>query len=1412
MSNPSQSAAWRAIIQLGEKLLVSSAGKYPLPAEITAKRDLIAETAAALLSGTATLWLSRELLPGFTTKPSLGTPADEQAFPARPASPLMNRVLETQQACAGPLSTSPECHTKDSGPQAVAVPLQGQDRSANGGSLLGVLQVERPAGPPFSLEEIELLEGVASQSAIALRVDRQMAMERWRVEQLALVRKVSAQIANLRDLNELARRITHLILHAFGYYYVAIFTLNPRQEILHFRASARPGQTGDERGDDFSPVLAIRLGEGLIGQAALTGQEILANDVSQEPRYRYSDALPETHSEVALPLRVEDRVVGVLDVQSDQLHNFQDIDILVLRALAGNIAVAVESARLYGELRHRAEQLSTVSEVSNAITSILDQEELLEEVVNVIHKRFGYPFVHLFTVHPGRRKIFYEAGSGTRSQIFKAQGLSYDLDDPSGLIPWVARQGETVLANDVDSEPRYRPTALPPDDTRAELTVPLIFGGEVLGVLDIQSDQMNAFGEDDRFLFEALADNIAVAMRNAYLYRSESWRRQVADSLREVAGLLSAEAGLDQVLQAILTELERNLPCDLAAIWLLDEDAIDEDVVMGGGSDEESETFDPDAEWFDADSEDGAEGAAAGRLSAEKVGRSAESEADSGMPLLRLAAAHGPAAGALDPDAGWINGGEDDTIFNPNGPSPATWLEQVLEAGQAVIRQPDSPFEPLGAALGFPPDYSAIVTPLRVGDQNLGVLTLVHHTAGRYGTEARGMTAAFASYAAVAIENARLYEAAHEQAWVSTVLLQVAEATQTVTNLNELLYTVARITPMLTGVKACAVYILDDDEVFVPAAASGLSSEQQVEFERWRFAPGDVPALDLLLEKRHPMILHGDNEDPRLADILFSGPDDGSLLGSELLVLVPMLVRGEVLGAFLIDYSNDQPDNENLAALFDERLAILQGIAHQTAIAVENIHLLKAHKEEAYVSVALLQVAQAVVSMNDLDEILGAVVRITPILVGVKRAVIYLWDAEKRIFRQSQSYGLPRTSESPGYSPAEFPLLEAVRRADSLLAYPLHLDEVTGEPPEAWTTLQPPTPGEIDERLQGARLQGARLQEELLQTEPCLLLAFPLSVKGEVLGVLLVEEPEALLVESLTEGNVNRRLRAKRLEITTGISQQAAMAIQSDRLQRETLERERLEREMQLAREIQLTFLPHQVPELPGWDLNLRWRTAREVGGDFYDFFELPGNRFGLVIADVADKGMPAALFMTLIRTLVRATVQQISSPAEVLQRVNDVLVPDADQGMFVTLVYAVLSLDTGELRYANAGHNPPLLLRHGTWEIERLERCGMALGVSEGSAMKERTIQLAAGDYLILYTDGITDAYSPQGSFFGEEGLQRTILAAAARADEATPEQPASAAEMLDEIEVAVEAFIGDAPVSDDLTLVVLRRKEPEA
>ena len=177
----------------------------------------------------------------------------------------------------------------------------------------------------------------------------------------------------------------------------------------------------------------------------------------------------------------------------------------------------------------------------------------------------------------------------------------------------------------------------------------------------------------------------------------------------------------------------------------------------------------------------------------------------------------------------------------------------------------------------------------------------------------------------------------------------------------------------------------------------------------------------------------------------------------------------------------------------------------------------------------------------------------------------------------------------------------------------------------------------------------------------------------------------------LTSGNqTSNSFQERRLEIVTGIAQQIALAIQNERLKQAMVVRERLESEVQLARQIQQTFLPNRLPKWAGWEIAARWQTARQMGGDFYDIFRLSHDRLGLAIADVSDKGLPAALYMTVARTLIRAYAQNARSPAAVLSRVNHPLVADSPYAMYVTAAYAILSPETGELAVCQRRPQPP--------------------------------------------------------------------------------------------------------------------------
>jgi len=243
-------------------------------------------------------------------------------------------------------------------------------------------------------------------------------------------------------------------------------------------------------------------------------------------------------------------------------------------------------------------------------------------------------------------------------------------------------------------------------------------------------------------------------------------------------------------------------------------------------------------------------------------------------------------------------------------------------------------------------------------------------------------------------------------------------------------------------------------------------------------------------------------------------------------------------------------------------------------------------------------------------------------------------------------------------------------------------------------------------------------------------------------------------------------------------------------------ELERKKAELRIAHDIQMSFLPERLPEVPGIEVAALALPAKEVGGDFYDAIPLPGGRTAFTIADVAGKGVPAALFMALSRTVLRANTRVPRSAREVVGEANALIAEDAKSGMFVTLFYAVADPGRRTLTYVNAGHNPPLLFRPDGERPTRLKGTGIILGVMPEAEFGEETIALETGDLLLLYTDGITEAINSREEQFGEERLIETVM----NCRDLPP------GEIVDRIRDAVTAFSGDEPQFDDQTLMILR------
>lgn len=245
----------------------------------------------------------------------------------------------------------------------------------------------------------------------------------------------------------------------------------------------------------------------------------------------------------------------------------------------------------------------------------------------------------------------------------------------------------------------------------------------------------------------------------------------------------------------------------------------------------------------------------------------------------------------------------------------------------------------------------------------------------------------------------------------------------------------------------------------------------------------------------------------------------------------------------------------------------------------------------------------------------------------------------------------------------------------------------------------------------------------------------------------------------------------------------------------------RASQELEMAWRIQAGIMPDGAPTVRGWDISATLEPARETSGDFYDFIPLANNKWAVVVADVTDKGLGAAVFMALCSTLIRTyAVRYPTLPAIAMSSVNERILSDTRGSLFVTAFYGVLEVDIGRLRYVNAGHNPPVFMSSlKSKSLDRLTRTGIPLGISQDATWQQKIIKFSPGDALVLYTDGITEARNPQGVYFGEQRLLNVL-----RANIGQPAQKIQQA-LLDE----VGSFTAGAPREDDIALIVMARRE---
>ncbi len=450
------------------------------------------------------------------------------------------------------------------------------------------------------------------------------------------------------------------------------------------------------------------------------------------------------------------------------------------------------------------------------------------------------------------------------------------------------------------------------------------------------------------------------------------------------------------------------------------------------------------------------------------------------------------------------------------------------------------------------------------------------------------------------------------------------------------------------------------------------------------------------------------------------------------------------------------------SAFSDEALALLTNAGSQMGIALERAKLFDMLKEQhIHEQAMLLDLSNQLLSRHDPDELMNYLVEEVQELMEADACTLILPDEEPGylVFRAASGW-----HNNP---------VAAQRRAPA--------NEVSG-PGLVMQTQQPIQSRDL-RRDDPAPWLPSWLREEGFRGHAVM----PLIAEGNSIGALVIDARKP------------RQLDENQMRFFQLLANQAAIAIEKARLQQQALKQQRMVEELSVAQQIQLSLLPEVPPVVPGWEFAAFYRPARQIGGDFYDFFDLPGkgSEWGIIIADVADKGVPSALYMALSRTVIRTTALTGRSPASALMRASTLIFNDSQSDLFLSAFYAKLDTDTGRLIYCNAGHNPALWFRANAREFQELTTPGIIMGAFENVELEEQRVDIAPGDLVILYTDGVTEAISPDDQEFGVERL-REVLASAA---------DTSAQQILESVVDAVDTFAEDAPPFDDLTLMVVKR-----
>ena len=368
-----------------------------------------------------------------------------------------------------------------------------------------------------------------------------------RTKALATSAEVSRRLSTILNQRELIIEVVEQVKEAFGYYHAHIYLVEGDELVM-------AGGTGDAGAAMLAEGHKLPKGRGLVGRAVESNETVLVPDTTQDPEWLPNPLLPETKSEVAIPISVGDQVLGVLDVQHDETNGLGQEDVDALQSIANQVAVAIQNINQYEKTQKMAADLGVVANVGIATSTITEAGHLLQEVVDLSKRSFNLYHAHIYLLNESGDVLELASGAGEVGRKMVAEGHAIPLDREQSLVARAARTQEGVVVNDVQTDPNFLPNPLLPK-TRAEMAVPMLVGGKVVGVLDVQSEQVNRFSDTDVDIQTTLASQIAVALQNARSFTNAQKQAERETTLNTITQKIQSTATIEEAMQIAAREL-----------------------------------------------------------------------------------------------------------------------------------------------------------------------------------------------------------------------------------------------------------------------------------------------------------------------------------------------------------------------------------------------------------------------------------------------------------------------------------------------------------------------------------------------------------------------------------------------------------------------------------------------------------------------------------------------------------------------------------------------------------------------------------------------------------------------------------------------------------------------------------------